>query len=186
MINLLPSIEKRNLSVEKKKKIAVILWFLLCFLVVCLILVLFTVKVYVKSQVKIQESLLSDTRNEEKREKVNNYRSEVKIINSRIKEIEFYYKNQVFFSDLLEEISASLPENIFLEEISLAFKTEEATKKEPERNFVLASLKGFAPTRESLLSLKDNLEKFNNVSFPPSNWLEKFNIDFSVSFEVDL
>ena len=191
MINLLPSIEKKNLSIEKNKRITIVLWFLIFFFIICLILILFTIRIYIKSQVKTQESLLSSRMDEEKQEKVDNYRNEIKIINSKINKIQFYYENEVLFSDLIEKVSTTLPEEIYLEEVSMVSRVEEASKSKEERSFILVSLRGFAPIRESLLDFKNNLEQlgkdesFVNISFPPSNWLKKFNIEFSMSLEVN-
>jgi len=192
MINLLPPIEKKNLLIEKKKRIAIILCFLISFFVICLILVLFTVKIYVKSQVKVQESLFLSARDKEKQEKINNYRNKIGLINSRIIEMESYYEDRVFLINLIEKISTTFPEELYLKEISLISNVEEASKTKRGGRFILVSLKGFAPTRESLSSFRDNLEKlgesesFVDISFPPANWLKKFNIDFSISFRVNL
>jgi len=53
--------------------------------------------------------------------------------------------------------------------------------------FPSVSLSGFAPTTETLFEFKENLEKeasFKEVCFPPTNWVNLTDIDFSVTFII--
>ena len=57
-INLLPPEEKKQLKLGKKRRLAVIFWFLVLFFVVSLIFTLFSVKTYLQFQKEGQKALL--------------------------------------------------------------------------------------------------------------------------------
>jgi Tfp pilus assembly protein PilN len=188
MINLLPPSEIDNFLIEKKERVTIIFWFLVFFFILCLSLVLFSVKVYVEGQADFQETFFAGTKTQEKQEKINNFRNQIESLNHRINKTNTYYQNKNYFSDILKEVLSVVPEEMYLDNISLALKTD----KPEGSSLIFVSLRGFSPTREKLSDLKENLEKkngktsFSNISFPPSNWLKKHNIDFSVTFEIAL
>ena len=187
MINLLPPDQKKKLLAEKKKKMVVIFWFLILFFVVCLILILIAIKIHFNSQLEIQKAIFSNIKDSAKQEKINKYREEIEIINKELQKAESFYNNKVYFLEKMEKISRSLLDEIYLNDLSLVFEPSKTAKSKEEKDRIKVSLQGFAPTREILFDLKDKLEKessFVNISFPASNWFEKTNINFSVSFEI--
>jgi len=194
MINLLPPKEKGKLLAEKRKKMIVILWFLIFFFIVCLISVLFAIKIRFNSQLQLQQAFSSADRDETKQEKVRIYREKIKSINLKLQKAESFYKNKIYFSDLLEKISLTLLEDIYLNDLSITFVPGRIIKDKEgkeiiEKDRMKVSLQGFAPSRESLFEFKNKLEEKNNfinVSFPASNWVKAIDIDFSVSFEIEI
>lgn len=81
------------------------------------------------------------------------------------------------WSYFIEDIAKDMPDNIYLS----LFKIE--------KNSGLLKLRGFAKDRDSLVALKDFLEKktyLSDINFPVSNLLEKENIDFSLDIKLDL
>lgn len=201
MINLLPPIEKENLLMERIKRMVIILWFLAFFFLLCLILVFFAVMIYAKSQLQYQEAFSLQTREDVKQVKVEEFQGRVKLINSELAKLENFYSNKIYFSALVEKISKTLPNGVYLEDLSLVFipgaEKEEKTeregeiivKKTKEPDAIEVSLAGFSPTRDLLFALKGNLEKekdFVNIKFPPSNWVEEVDVDFSISFDINL
>ncbi len=185
MINLIAPKEKEKLLMEKITRMIIVLWFLLFFFIICLVLVFLAVRIYAKSQLGIQQSFASSVKEEEKIEKIEEAREKAKLVNSSLEKLNSFYKDKVYFSPLIEKISRTLPESLYLNDFSIIF----IRKLNEEDYTIKISLVGFAPLRENLLEFKSNLESeqdFVNVSFPASNWVKKINIDFSVSFEVEI
>jgi len=201
MINLLPPIEKKKLFMEKIKRMIIILWFLVFFFVFCLILILSLIKIYVDSKLQAQESLYSQVKEEEEIAGVDDFRQRVEIINQEVEKLNSFYSGRFYFSDLIQKISGILPKDIYLKELSLIYVPGKITEEKVEENgqvvvkkrkgsdLIEVSLSGFSPNRDLLLELKSNLESediFENVFFPSSNWFEKYNIDFSASFDLKI
>lgn len=178
MINLLPPTEKEKLFLEKKKRMVIILWLLVLFFAVCLILILFSLKIYLQAQVKEQKTFLSQTQKEASISEVKDFKEKVRLINLKLINLESFYESKVYFSEILEEISETLPENTYLTNLSLEKGKEDK---------IMVSLSGFSLNRELLFELKKNLEEkqnFKEVYFPPSNWVKPTNINFVISFEI--
>jgi Tfp pilus assembly protein PilN len=178
MINLISPKEKEKFFMEKIRRMVIVLWFLVFFFIICLILILWAVRIYTKSQLSTQESFTSSAKEEQKVEKIEQTKQKVDSINSSLQEMYSFYNNKVYLSGLVEKISKTLHQGIYLTDLSIIFKDK-----------IEVSLAGFAPLRDDLLQFKSNLEsdeEFVNVSFPASNWVKKSDIDFSVSFEVKI
>lgn len=174
MINLLSPKEKQKLLSERNKKIVTILWVLILFFLTCLILILFSLKIYIQSQVKSQQYLLTETKKEKNQSEIENLQGEINSINSNLTKLNSFYQNGIYLSDILEKISQNLPKELYLTNLSIVFPS--------------VSLSGFAPTTETLFEFKENLEKepgFKEVSFPPANWVDLTDIDFSLTFIID-
>lgn len=184
MINLIAPKEKEKLFLEKIKRIIIILWFLLFFFIICLILVFLAVRIYAKSQFQSQQSITLSAKEEFKKEKIEEVKQKVEIVNSSLEKMKSFYDNKIYFSSLIERISENLPKDIYLDDFSIIF-----VKRPSEEKYVIeVSLEGFSPTREDLLEFKSSLEEekdFINVSFPASNWVKKVDINFSASFEIE-
>lgn len=174
MINLLPLIEKEKLLLEKNRRIIIILWLLLLFFLTCSVLILFSIRTYIQAQVKSQEYLLIETKKEQNQSEIENLKEEINSINSSLTKLNSFYQNEIYLSDILEKISKTLPKELYLTNLSLIFPS--------------VSLSGFAPSTETLFEFKENLGKessFKEVSFPPTNWVDLTDIDFSVTFIID-
>ena len=185
MINLIAPKEKEKLLMERITRMIIVLWFLLFFFIICLVLVFSAVRIYAKSQLGTQQSFTSSAKEEEKIEKIEQAKNKAELINSNLEKLDSFYKDKVYLSSLIEKISRTLPESLYLNDFSIMF-----VKKPNEEDYAMkVSLQGFALLREDLLELKGNLEleeDFVNVSFPASNWVKKVDIDFSVSFEIEV
>lgn len=178
MINLIPPAQKQKLFWEKIEKTVFIIWFLVFFFIFCLFLVLLSIRIYINSQFYGEKALVLQSKEEFNLTKVKDFEKKINSINSQIIKIDNFYNKKVYFSEILEDISLVLPEEIYLKEISLISDFDKNIK---------VSLQGFSPSREFLFDFRETLEEkkdFINVSFPPSNWIDKYNIDFSVNFEV--
>ena len=184
MINLIAPKEKEKLLMEKITRMITILWFLLLFFIICLVLVFSTVRIYIKSQLTTQQSVTAPAKEQEKIEKIEQAKNKAELVNSNLEKLDSLYNNKAYFSPLIEKISKTLPEGLYLNNFSIIF-----AKKPNEENYAIkVSLLGFSPLREDLLEFKSSLESegdFINVSFPASNWVKKVDINFSVSFEIE-
>lgn len=174
MINLLPPAEKVKLSSEKNKRIIIILWLLFLFFLICSILILFSIKTYIQAQVRSQQYLLTESKKEKNQSEIEDLQKEIMLVNSSLTELNSFYQDEIYLSDILEKISQVLPEELYLTNLSIIFPS--------------VSLSGFAPTTEALFEFKENLETepiFREIYFPPANWVDLVDIDFSVTFVID-
>ena len=174
MINLLPPIEKEKLSMEKNRRIVIILWILLLFFLTSSILILFSIRTYIQAQVRSQQYLLTEAKKEKNQSEIENLKEEINSINLNLTKLNSFYQNGIYLSDILDKISKTLPKELYLTNLSLVFPS--------------VSLSGFAPTTETLFEFKENLEQepgFKEISFPPANWVDLTDIDFSITFIID-
>jgi len=180
MINLLPPKQKTRILLEKKKKIAIIFWFLALFFICCLFLILMSVGIYLKSEVESQKIILRQTEMQFDRSETKNFQEMINSANLNLTNLEKFYRQKVHFAGVLEEISKTLPQQLYLTNLSASLCAE-------ENGCVKINLSGFSPTRENLFEFKTNLEKENNfkeIYFPASNWVGPKDINFSVSFKI--
>jgi hypothetical protein len=179
MFNLLPPAEKKAILLERQRTLMVIIWFFIFFFFAVFAILLFWLNNYIVEGINYQKILIEEKEKEQKKLGISNILEETKKINNFLIQLNNFYKNKIYFSDIIEEISSALPQGIYLTSFSI---TSASTEK---KNQVFLS--GFSPIRENLFELKKNLENnknFEKVYFPPSNWTKPKDINFSVSFEL--
>jgi len=181
MINLLPPEEKKGILLEEKKKIVITIWVLVLFFLFCFILILFSIKFYIQGQIESQRIILQQVEKEFKQSGVQDLQEKINSANLTLTKLGNFYQNKIYCVKILEKISKALPQGTYLTNLSVDYiDTEE------ESGFRI-SLSGLAPTREVLFDFKKNLEEekdFKEVYFPPVNWVEPVDIDFTVSFKM--
>lgn len=183
MINLLPPLEKERLLTEKKKRIVIILWLLFLFFLVCLILILFAIEIYIKGQVEAQKILSKETEKELGQSELKEIKEKLKAANTTLAALDSFYQKRIYFTDILERISRTLPSEVYLTNLSATFSSTE------EGDGIKVSLSGFSPTQEKLLEFLDNLDEedgFEKVYFPTANWVKDTDIDLFVTFEIKI
>jgi len=183
MINLLPPLEKEKLLLERKRKLIIILWIFVLSFVFYFILILLPIKFYIQGQVEYQRIILQEVKKEFEQSGVQDLQEKIDSANLALTKLDNFYQNKIYLVEILEKISGALPQETYITDLSaILFETDEELE-------LRVSLSGFAPTREILFNLKKNLEEekdFKKVHFPPTNWVEPFDIDFLVNFEVDI
>jgi len=183
MINLLPLKEKKELLMERTKRMVIILWFLFLFFLICLALILLSIKIYVQGQIDSNKTYLANTEKEFLESESEEYRAYITEANSKIEELNSFYEKRVNFSSILERISALLPADIYLTDISLKHIVEGEDKK----NKIIVALSGFAPLVDDVVEFENNLqEEFEDVNFPLSNWVKEKDIDIYITFKIPL
>lgn len=183
MINLLPPEEKRELLSEKKKRIIVILWILVLLSLFSLILILVSARIFLETQVLSQKGLLLEVERGSNQPEMRDFQEKISLINQNLTKLKNFYKEKIYFPDILERVSKTLPQQLYLTNFSAALSLS------GEEPIVKVSLSGFAPSREILFEFKQALEKesgFKNVYFSPANWVKPTDIDFLVTFNLDI
>lgn len=189
MINLLPSEAKKEILLERKKRVVLANWILVLLFFVLLLSAMFLIKfylqiqtAYLKTQLVGNKQILERNINEEILNKINS-------LSFSFEELNAFYRQRIYISKVLEKISQLLPSTTYLTNFSvspnLALESENDELKQLVGFNVYVA--GFSPTREEVLQFKADIEGeegFKEVFFPLTNWVKSTNIDFSLSFKV--
>lgn len=182
MINLLPPIEKEFLKQEETKRLLAILGVVFLAFLICLVLILLFIGIYISSQAELKEIETLAKEKEFKQSESQVFQEKIILANSTFSQLSSFYQKNPNFSQIIEEISKTLPEGVYLTNLSFVFDLSTETKNPG----IQVSLSGFSPTREILFEFKKNLEKnpgFKEVYFPPTNWIKPLNVDFNLSLQ---
>jgi len=98
-------------------------------------------------------------------------------ISSKIDRLDKMQDNFIPWSNLLLSIAEDTPSEINYNQITI---------NKADSSLLL---KGFAPTREDLIKLRDSLKKNNfilELNFPVSNMLKKENINFDINTKINI
>ncbi len=157
MINLLPPEEKSKILINAKIKVVAILWFLILFFIFCLLVFLIFINLYIKIQLNAQRAKADQIMEFSFKAEAFDLEKKIALLDSDVVEINKFYENRVYFSEIFNKISAVMPGNIYFTNLT-------ADKK---KGGVEVSISGFSPSRETLLELKKNIDKesdyFKNV-----------------------
>lgn len=172
MINLLPPVQQRELRRDKTFKMATTLGLVVVSSLFVFALALLTVESNYESRLELK--IIEVREREEKLAMLDVAKEEQKIsdYNELFAKIDKFYARQTGISRMFDALVSGLPQGIALSECNVAGEK--------------ISLTGLASDRETLGTLKSNLEgaaDFNNVFFPPSVWMESKDIFFTVTFD---
>lgn len=170
-LNILPIELKKELKLKLIYKILKNL-FLICIILICIYGIIITViKIFLQIHfINTVEETTLITRSTQ------NYSKKVYDINIKLNEVENIQENSINWSYLIAFIANNLASDIKLNRLQLA---------KDGKNLVLS---GFSSSRQSLLDLKNALESssyFTEVNFPISNLLEKKDITFEISANIN-
>jgi len=182
MINLLPPQEKTNLQKEENWKLTMILGILVLVFLICLFLILFSIKIFISGEIEVQKIIFSQREEEFKNPQMQNLQKNLNSFNRTLSQLDSFYQSQPNLTGILEKFSKTFPTRIYLTNLSLSPRL-----KDGEERQLTCDISGYSPTREILLEFKKNLEKeeqFEEVYFPPANWVQSKDINFTVSFKV--
>jgi len=179
MINLLPPQEKEELKQEESFKLVLILGILILIFLICLSLILFSIGISIGGQLAIEKALLSQKETEISH--LRDLEKEIKNLNLTFSKLDSFYQKNPNFVKILEITSKTLLPGTYL----TSFNFNPLAKDKKYLGEVI--LNGYSPTREILLEFKKNLEQeelFQEVYFPPANWVEPTDINFTVNFKI--
>lgn len=175
MINLLPPIQKEELKQEERFKLVLILEIITLAFLISLTLILFSIKTSLLAELEIQKTYFEQREKELKNPQIQELEEKIKNLNLTFSELNSFYQGQTNLTAVLEKISKTFPARTYLTTLNFNPATSQI------------SLSGFCPNRETLLEFKKNLEKeekFEKIYFPPVNWVEPTDINFSVTFNI--
>jgi len=181
MINLLPSENQKEIIQEENWKMIMILGTLILIFFISFSLILFSVKVFISDKVEAQKiSFEKEEKNLQSPEK-KSLEKELSSFNKTISQLDSFYKNEFQITESLAKISTVFPSGTYLNNLSINLQTDKDGIKQASCN-----LSGFSSSRESLLKLKENLEKeesFEEIYFPPADWMKATSVNFTASFQ---
>ncbi|MDO8265127.1 MAG: hypothetical protein Q7T34_02025 [Candidatus Parcubacteria bacterium] len=181
MINLLPPQFKEELKMEESYRMTLILGILITLFFVSLGLVLLSVNLYLTGQVESQQISIQAADREIKTPEAIATEEKIISLNKTVSGLNSFYQKQIKASASLEEIAGILPEGSYATQISFTPNPEGK-----DYNFKV-SFSGFAETRQILFQLKQNIENngdFSDLYFPPSNWVEPNDVNFTLTFFI--
>ena len=175
MINLLPPQQKEEGIREEIWKLISILGILSLVFISYLSLILFSIKIYISSELESQKIIYDIEEEKFKASEIQDFQKRIISLNQNVSKLDSFYQEQINLTKILEKISITLPPGVYLTNLNW------------QKEMSQIGVSGFAPTRENLFEMKKNLEKekdFENVYFPPSNWVKPKDINFYVTFKI--
>jgi len=175
MINLLPPQQKEELLEEERLKLVLTWGIIILAFLVSLSLILILIKIFLSADLEIQKTYFEQRKKKLESPVIQEVEAKIKNYNLALSKLESFYQGQLDLTSILEKISQTLPEGIYLTTLSFNPQTSQI------------SLSGFSPSREKLLQFKENLEKtegLKEIYFPASNWIPATDIDFLVNFKI--
>ena len=181
MINLLPPLYKAEFRQEQNFHLVVILGSLAVLFLISFSLLLAAIRIYLAGQIEVREVLVASQKQEMTRQEAS--RAEIQKINSAVRNVSSFYKNEVPASEIFQQLSELLPQGVYVTSLSYNPALEGAVENVNAKIF----LTGFAPTRDAVLKLQENLrseEIFLNLYSPPTNWVTPVDVTFAFQFEI--
>lgn len=181
MINLLPPEYKKELSEEEKLRMILLLGVVFFAVLISFSLILLSIRIYILGELDSEKILLSQKELETL--PIREMEKEIEIQNKKLLQLNYFYEKNFKITDFLEKIFQALPPKTYLTSLDLSIATEKESK------FILVYLRGFSPDRATLLALRENLENLNifeEINFPASNWLKSRDIDFIINLRYQI
>lgn len=175
MINLLPPRKKEILIQIEYWKLTLILGILVLVFLISFSLILLSVKTYISGKLGSEKILVEIKEKQLETSEMEDLQKKITAANQNLSKLDSFYQSQANLTKILEEISKTLPSGIYLTSFSY------------RKDISKIELSGFSPEREALFELKKNLEKeknFQEIYFPPSNWIKPIEIDFYATFKI--
>lgn len=174
MINLLPPQYKEELIAEETNRLIMILGVLLSLSLFSLVLVLLAINIYLSGEVQSQQIFLESEKEKSEVKEIQDLENQVAIFNKKLSILDDFYNQKISLTEIFNKTIKEIPREIYLHNFSYSKDASQII------------LSGFAPSRDILFQFKRNLEAdFQDVYFPPNNWIQSTNIEFSgVSFKI--
>lgn len=170
MINLLPPRHKKEILLEESRRLTIALIFVALLSLFCLIIILGFLKIYLLTQIDFQRSILKSAEKNINNPEAQIIIEKIKNSNEKLSKVNNFYEQKHDLEEVLEKLSQTIPENIYLTNLSYS------------KNSSQIILAGFSPSKDLLAQFRKNLkekEGFYKIYFPVSSWNEFLNINFS-------
>jgi hypothetical protein len=172
-INLIPPYRKEEINESKKIKLVLRLELGIFIVAFIFFSFLFGLNYVLEINYKIVSNNLESGKNKNQYEKISNYEKEFENVNSEVSEILSLEKDQLYWSNVLMEISNSVFDGINITDLST-------------KDYAIF-LVGKADNRDDLIKFKEKLESnncFYEINFPLSNLVSKDNVDFQMDLKA--
>lgn len=170
MINLLSPQYKKQLQEEQRFRFVAIFGFSIFVFLICFVLMLVALRLYVSNQIQTEKFFTTIPPKELALQ--NQTVQSLKQANADFSALSKLYEKRFSPTTILEHTINDLPSDISLQDIEVSSAG--------------VSLKGFAPTRNSLLNFRKALEAdslFKSVLFPLTNLATEQNIAFTIQMQ---
>jgi len=186
MLNLLPTLYKKELKNEENFRLILILGILALSFLVSFFLLLLAIRIYIGGQIEAQNIIIETQQRDSEQE---NPVSRIRGLNKTIADTSSFYENQAMLSGLLRQVTSALPLGVHV--TSFHYSPASSIGTDGQKIVGRITLSGVVPTTDDLLVLKKNLETdpmFSSPEIPPSAWKDPsaVNIKFSVNIDVHL
>ena len=183
MINLLPPQQKEILKDQQYVRLLLILGTMVIVFLLSFLLIALSLRIYLQGEVSFQKALLVSFQESTEQSIL----QELKDRNNAVQNVLSFYNTTTTLTPLFEEVAGALPPELSI--TSFSYTPGSQTKKKGISKETRAHLKlaGLAPTRKGLLVFRENLQKsalFENMVFPPSNWVTPRDIIFSIEMDM--
>ncbi|QQR76875.1 hypothetical protein IPJ63_01255 [Candidatus Nomurabacteria bacterium] len=180
MINLLP-FEQRNLIEHNyKMRFVVVIIFFITILLLVAIIFLIPSFVVVNSKLKAAENNLESIKSTEGFKNDETLSDIIKDINVQVDKIALEEKDLSFVDQIILPVVKLKPSQLSLTEFLITHQ---------DKNNIMVQVGGQSPDRDTLLRFVNSLEEvpdFKDVLLPISDYVPGEDIDFSVSFKIQI
>lgn len=187
MINLLPPFEKITLQEEKNARLAAILGIVAVACLFSLAAILISINVYLQAQAQSQAIISEEASQQFRGSELRGLEQEITALNRSFTNLkEFYERKPYLIADILERVNKVVPKGVSLDEISFSV-SQPAEQEKSATTTAQIFLSGLAVKRSLIFDFKRDLEAqpfFNEVYFPPEDWVKPENARFSVKLKM--
>jgi len=183
-LNLLPPPEREKLRQNKSLRFLFRTCLALTGIFLSYFVLLLVLWFFIGAEAKIFQQELESAENLFERSSLRSLQEQILRINKKTEAALEIQQNQLYFSKLVEEVSALTPAQIKLTSVSIA-KGGKETKAE-ETLFLV--VQGFSPKREFFQAFQKSLEDsdfFLKIESPLSNFLSQTDLTFRLEAEIN-
>lgn len=179
MTNLLPPPLKKELLLERKQRLVVILGLTIIIPLICLILSLISLKFFILSEADAQKVVLEDAKRKYQTPDFVTFTNIIQTSNKTIGQLSSFYKQGKSFSSVLTGVlDIKKPDGLYLTETSII---------RDKQGKIIVTISGLADSRENLVSFQKSLQEnsqIKNLFISPQSWINAQNVKFFMTFEA--
>lgn len=170
---------------EERFRLVVILASVCAVFLICLGLMLLGLRTYLWGKIKNQEFLVASLK-ERSFTRAHDLK-EIETVNARLTQVWALYDRRLSQAPIMRALASHMKEGMYLNSLTIVPSGELVQEGGKPVKRAKISVTGFAPLREDLFLFRQDMQKdpvFQNVYFPPSNWVKPSGIHFAFSANV--